>query len=65
VAEGVHHFLQGVTAYDAGTATGSVGEVARDDKAVFIGPLGQVFFLLVNGEFLVFVAAIAQVGEDG
>ena len=64
MAEGIHHGLKLVSFDDAGAALGFVLVDVRDDEVVFGGPFFERGFLLLDGEFLVFVAAIAQVAED-
>lgn len=64
VAEVVHHFVELVTTGGGGGGDAVVVE-AVEGEGVFDGPLAEFFFLLGDGEFLVFVAGVAEVGGDG
>lgn len=63
LAEVVHHLVELVTPGGGGGGE-AIAVDAVDDKVVFDGPAAEFFFLLGDGEFLVFVAGVAEVGDE-
>lgn len=64
VPEGFHHGMEIVAAYVGGAAAGFVLVDVGEDETVGLRPDPDLVLLLGNGEFLVFVTAVTQVGED-
>ena len=64
MAQGVHHFLQGFTVLVVGARTSFIDVDMLEDQSVLVAPGTDFVFLLLGGEFLVFVAGIAQVGDS-
>uniref|UniRef100_A0A6H1ZF17 Uncharacterized protein n=1 Tax=viral metagenome TaxID=1070528 RepID=A0A6H1ZF17_9ZZZZ len=64
-AEEIHELVKGFAANDGGAAAGFVLEDTGEEEVVLGSPGAQGGFLLGDGEVLVFVAGVTQVGEEG